>query len=60
MMGGYLSQTVYAKERRIVRVAFFPMSGYHEIAEDGSFAGMDVEYLEELCRYADWEIEYVA
>lgn len=59
MTGGYVSQTVYAKEKRVVRVAFFPMNGYHETAEDGSFTGMDVEYLEELCRYADWEIEYV-
>ena len=49
----------YARERRTVKVAFFPMDGYHILLEDGSFAGMDVDYLEELCRYAPWKIEYV-
>ena len=39
---------VYGAEKRIVRVGFFPMEGYHEIRPDGSFAGMDVEYLEGL------------
>lgn len=48
-----------AKGKRTVRVAFFPMAGYHEKGQDGSFTGMDVDYLESLCRYADWEIEYV-
>lgn len=49
----------YARERRTVRVAFFPMDGYHILQEDGSFAGMDVDYLTTLCHYAPWEIEYV-
>lgn len=53
------SSLTYAKERRTVRVAFFPMDGYHIRLEDGSYAGMDVDYLNELCRYAPWEIEYV-
>ncbi len=52
--------TAYAKSKRNVKVAFFPMSGYHDIKEDGSYSGMDVEYLNSLCKYAGWEIEYVA
>ncbi len=40
-------------------VAFFPMDGYHITNSDGSFGGMDIEYLDALCEYANWEIEYV-
>ena len=50
---------VHAKEDRVVRVAFFPMDGYNMTAEDGTLSGMDVDYLNALCNYADWEIEYV-
>ena len=48
-----------AAERRVVKVAFFPMDGYHITEPDGSYDGMDVAYLKELCGYVDWEIEYV-
>lgn len=51
--------TVYGAERRRVRVGFFPMDGYNEIRADGSRAGMDVEYLEALCDFVSWNIEYV-
>lgn len=51
--------TVYAKDRRNVKVAFFPMGGYHEKAEDGSYTGMDVEYFESLRKYTSWDIEFV-
>ena len=50
---------VYAAERRNVRVAFFPMDGYHIVEEDGSYGGMDVEYLKEISNYTTWDIEYV-
>ena len=40
--------SVYAAERRNVRVAFFPMDGYHIVEEDGSYGGMDVEYLKDI------------
>ena len=49
----------YAKEERKVKVGFFPMEGYHEIASDGSCCGMDVKYLEALEEYVAWDIEYV-
>ena len=54
-----MSYTVCAEEKRTVKVAFFPMQGYHTIEEDGSYSGMDVEYLDVLREYANWEIEYV-
>lgn len=59
IMGGGLSVTARAAGKRTVKVAFFPMNGYNELDENGNFSGMDVEYLEELCIYANWEIEYV-
>lgn len=51
--------TARALDRRLVRVAFFPMDGYHEREADGTYTGMDVEYLTELCKYVNWRIEYV-
>ena len=45
--------------KRTVRVSFFPMDGYHETMPDGSLSGMDVEYLENLCDYVNWTVEYV-
>ncbi len=45
--------------KRTVRVSFFPMGGYHETLPDGSMFGMDVEYLDNLCDYVNWNIEYV-
>ncbi len=51
---------VMAKEdARMVKVAFFPMDGYHNIEKDGSCGGMDVEYLNAICEHADWKIKYV-
>lgn len=51
--------TVYAADKRVVKVAFFPMSGYHNKNADGSLGGMDVEYLDSLLKYVDWKIEFV-
>lgn len=49
----------YAAEKRLVKVAFFPMDGYHVREADGSYGGMDVEYLNAICEYTDWNVEYV-
>jgi len=59
IVGILISSHSAAAEKRTVKVAFFPMQGYHFMDEDGDFAGMDVEYLEVLCEYTNWEIEYV-
>lgn len=56
---GCFESDIYAAPGRLIRVAFFPMDGYHIMNADGSFSGMDVEYLNALCEYTDWEIEYV-
>ena len=50
---------VQGAEKRTVRVGFFPMEGYNETRADGSRSGMDVEYLDELSDYVNWNIEYV-
>lgn len=52
-------QDIPGEQKRVVRVGFFPMGGFHEKNADGSYGGMDVEYLDALCTYIDWEIEYV-
>ena len=44
---------------RKVRVAFFPMNGFHIYSETDGYGGMDVAYLEELRVYTGWDIEYV-
>lgn len=50
---------VCAQEFRIVRVAFFPMEGFHTYSQEEGYGGMDVAYLEELGRYTGWKYEYV-
>lgn len=55
----FFESDIYAAEKRTVKVAFFPMDGYHITNVDGSYGGMDVEYLDALCEYANWEVEYV-
>lgn len=59
LAGVFLPTPIWADEKRTVKVAFFPMEGYHIIEEDGSFGGMDVEYLEVLSEYTGWEVSYV-
>ena len=51
---------IYAAQKRTVKVAFFPMDGYHIINPDGSHGGMDVEYMNALCEYTSWNVEYVS
>ena len=53
------STSVTAAEKQTVKVAFFPMDGYHILDSDGNFGGMDVEYLNAICEYTNWEIEYI-
>ena len=53
------TEVVHGAGKRTVRVGFFPMDGYNETKADGSRTGMDVEYLDALCDYIDWNIEYV-
>lgn len=50
---------VSAAEGKTVRVAFFPMDGYHIVNEDGTFGGMDVEYFNAISHYTTWDIQFV-
>lgn len=59
MVDGIGISQVYGAQKRTVKVGFFPMEGYNEKNDDGTYGGMDVEYLEALCDYVNWEIEYV-
>ena len=54
-----MEKDVYAVENRHVKVAFFPMDGYHIQNANGTHGGMDVEYLNALSEYVNWELEYV-
>lgn len=52
--------TVYgAPMEETVRVGFFPMTGYHEYDDDGTPVGYDVDYLNMLKRYTNWQYEFV-
>ncbi len=55
----FFESDIYASEKRTVKVAFFPMDGYHIAYDNGNFGGMDVEYLNALCEYTNWNVEYV-
>ena len=43
----------------VVRVGFFPMSGYQEYDEQGNPKGYNVEYLDQVSAYTGWTYEYV-
>lgn len=46
--------------RRIVKIGFFPLSGYHMTNERGEKSGYGYEYLQYLRRYVNWKYEYSA
>lgn len=50
--------SVFASPHK-VKVAFFPMNGFHTYSESDGYGGMDVAYLEELRIYTGWDIVYV-
>lgn len=54
-----ISATAYAREARTVKVAFFPMQGYHIYSDADGYGGMEVAYLNELNVYTGWNVEYV-
>lgn len=48
-----------AAQPRVLKVAFSPVKGITEIAEDGSRQGLVVDYLNEIAKYTGWEYEYI-
>ncbi len=57
--GLLLSEHILASGKRSVKVAFFPMDGYHIKEGETDYDGMDVRYLDALCEYVNWNVEYV-
>ena len=62
-IGGFVSiflpKGLKAADKRSVKVAFFPMDGYHIKEGEENYDGMDVQYLDALCEYVEWNVEYV-
>lgn len=59
ILAALFSGTARARQIRTVKVAFFPMEGFHTYSENDGYGGMDVDYLNELCGYTGWKLEYV-
>ncbi len=50
---------LFASENRIVRVGWFPFSGYQEFDSKGNPQGYNYEYLTEIAKYTGWKYEFV-
>lgn len=46
-------------KKRTVRVADMDIPGFATHDENGNHYGYGVEYLEEICKYVNWEVEFV-
>lgn len=44
---------------RIVRVAYYEDGDYMAVNEAGDYVGYNIDYLDEIARYADWAYDYV-
>ena len=45
--------------KRVVTVTYFEDGDYMSTDEEGRYVGYNIEYLNEIARYADWTYEYV-
>lgn len=54
-----LGTSVSASSKRDVKVAFFPMDGFHIKNDAGEYSGVDVDYLQEVAKHANWNVIYV-
>lgn len=59
MLAFHLSTLARTSEKRVLRVAFPQVVGMSWTAEDGSYHGMLVDYLNEIAKYTGWEYEYI-
>lgn len=46
-------------EKKVLRVAFTPVTGISEVDEYGNRTGLLVDYLNEIAKYTGWEYEYI-
>lgn len=46
-------------EEKTVKVAYYPVACYNENVKEGEPWGLDVEYMQHLGTYCDWNIEYI-
>ncbi len=53
------ASSVSASADNVIRVGFFPFSGYHIVDENGNRSGYGYDFLQLLARYGDWTYEYV-
>ncbi|MEG2001240.1 MAG: hypothetical protein RR053_07605, partial [Evtepia sp.] len=54
-----LAVTAPLYPERTVRVGFYPMSGFHQYDEQGHPTGYDVDLLNEISSYRNWNYEFV-
>ncbi len=47
------------KEGQVVKVGYMDHPGFIEKDENNRYFGYGVEYLDEICRYTGWKVEYV-
>lgn len=47
------------EQKKIVRIGFYPLNGFHEYNSDGQPIGYDVDYLSQISEYAGWDYEFV-
>ncbi|WP_294467307.1 transporter substrate-binding domain-containing protein [uncultured Anaerofustis sp.] len=55
----YIPTNVFAKEAKVLKVAFPESPGINEVYEDGSYGGSVYEWLMEISKYTGLEYEFV-
>lgn len=55
----FFVKAIRVEAKQKIRVGFFPLEGFQEYDEQGEPFGYNVEYLNKIAEYTDWEYEYV-
>lgn len=56
---GIMGVHSYANEKRTVKVGVFNLGSFQYFDEDGQARGYSIDYLNEICKYTGWNLEYV-
>ena len=51
---------VQSAETRVIRIGYTEHPGFIELAKDGKYRGLGVDYFNEIARYTGWRYEYVS